>query len=522
MQDWTTECDVVVVGSGGGALTGAYTAAAQGLQTIVLEKTDLFGGTSSYSGASIWLPGTQVQERAGLQDSTDNARTYLRNLLGDAESERQEAFISTAPAVVELLEKDPNIEFEYRPFPDYYKAEGRMDSGRSINPLDLDPADIGDLADRIRPELDQDRTGRGHAPGKLIGGRALIGRLLAAVQGTGNAELRTGTELTELVVEDGRVTGVVAEANGERIRIKARRGVLMAAGGIEGNAEMREQAGTPGDAAWSMGPFGANTGTAIAAGVAVGGATALLDQAWFCPGVAQPDGSAAFMVGVRGGVLVDAQGERYLNESLPYDRFGRAMDAHDKATAASRENRTADGRAIPSYLIFDSREGGGLPAICIPNTAPAEHLEAGTWVQADTLEALAEKAGIPADALRATVEQFNDYAKHGVDEQFHRGEDPYDAFFCPPNGGPNAALTAIENGPFFAAKIVLSDLGTKGGLVTDADARVLTADGTPIEGLYAAGNTSASVSGAFYPGPGVPLGTAMVFSYRAVRHILGN
>ncbi|MGO4200976.1 FAD-dependent oxidoreductase [Rhodococcus sp. TAF43] len=523
MQDWTTECDVVVIGSGGGALTGAYTAASQGLSTIVLEKTDLFGGTSSYSGASIWLPGTQVQERAGLQDSTENARTYLRNLLGDAESVRQDAYVDTAPVVVALLEKDPNIEFEYRAFPDYYKAEGRMDSGRSINPLDLDPADIGDLAGKIRPELDQDRTGQGHAPGKLIGGRALIGRLLAAVQGTGNAELRTGTALTELVVEDGRVVGVVAEANGEQIRIKANRGVLLAAGGIEGNAEMREQAGTPGKADWSMGPFGANTGTAIAAGVAVGGATALLDQAWFCPGVAQPDGSAAFMVGVRGGLLVDAQGRRYLNESLPYDQFGRGMDAHDKATtAASREDGGAGSCTIPSYLIFDSREGGGLPAICIPNTAPAKHLEAGTWASSDTLEGLAEKTGIPADALRATVEQFNDYAKHGVDEQFHRGEDPYDAFFCPPNGGPNNALTAIESGPFYAAKIVLSDLGTKGGLVTDADARVLTADGTPVEGLYAAGNTGASVSGAFYPGPGVPLGTAMVFSYRAVQNMLGN
>ncbi|MFC4603989.1 FAD-dependent oxidoreductase [Rhodococcus kronopolitis] len=510
MQAWTDEFDVVVVGSGGGALTGAYAAAAQGLRTVVLEKTDLFGGTSSYSGASIWLPGTQVQERAGLPDSTENARTYLRNLLGDAESVRQDAYVDTAPVVVELLEKDPNIEFEFRAFPDYYRREGRMDSGRSINPLDLDPADIGDLADKVRPELDQDRTGQGHAPGKMIGGRALIGRLLAAVAGTGNAELRTGVNVTGLVVEDGRVVGVEAEANGETVRIGAGRGVLMAAGGIEGNAAVREQSGTPGKAAWSMGPFDANTGDPIAAGVAAGGATALMDQAWFCPGVEQPDGSAAFLVGIRGGIVVDKAGERYLNESLPYDQFGRAMHA-----------RNTTGDAVPSWMIFDSREGGGLPGISIPNTAPAKHLAAGTWVQADTVEELAEKAGLPADALRATVEQFNGYAKTGVDEAFHRGEDPYDAFFCPPSDAPNAALSAVATGPFYAARIVLSDLGTKGGLVTDVDARVLRADGTPIEGLYAAGNTSASLSGEFYPGPGVPLGTAMVFSFRAAQHMIG-
>lgn len=510
MQDWTDEYDVVVVGSGGGALTGAYTAAADGLRTAVLEKTGLFGGTSSYSGAAIWLPGTQVQERAGLPDSTELARTYLRSLLGDADADRQDAYVDTAPQVVEFLERNPHIEFEFRAFPDYYKAEGRLDTGRSINPLDLDPTDIGDIAAAVRPELNPDRSGRGHAPGKMIGGRALIGRLLAAIAGTGNADLCTGTNVTGLVVSDGRVVGVEATRDGTPVRIRATRGVLLAAGGIEGNAQARAEHGVPGRAEWSMGPIGANTGAPIAAGVAVGGATALMDQAWFCPGVEQPDGTAAFLVGIRGGIVVDATGERYLNESLPYDQFGRAMHAHDTA-----------GNAIPSWMIFDSREGGGLPGISIPNTAPATHLEAGTWVQADTLEELAEKAGLPADAVRASVERFNDYAKTGVDESFHRGEDPYDAFFCPPNGNPNNALTAIETGPFFAARLVLSDLGCKGGLVTDVDARVLRADGTAIDGLYAAGNSSASLSQRVYPGPGIPLGTAMVFGHRAARHMAG-
>lgn len=511
MQDWTIQCDVLVVGSGGGALTGAYTAAANGLDTIVLEKTGLFGGTSSYSGASVWLPGTVVQERAGLDDSTEKARTYLRAVVGDSELERQEAYVTTAPAVVDFLERSPSIEFRYQPFPDYYKAPGRMDAGRSINPIDLPSDEIGDLRELVRPEPHIDRAGQKHPDMTLIAGRALIGRLLLALKATGHADLRTGTAARRLLTEGDRVVGVEAETvDGEVLRIHAKRGVLLAAGGIEGSAELREANHTPGRAQWSMGPQGANTGDLIRAAVAVGADTALLDEAWWCPGVEMPDGSGAFMVCVRGGVLVDQGGNRYLNESLPYDQFGRAMIAHGADTS------------VPSYLVFDSAEGGPvLPSMSIPSASADEHFAAGTWVAADTIEELAEKIGAPADTLRHTVERFNDQAKRGVDEDFQRGEDPYDTFFCPPNPElPNVALRPITTGPYYAARIILSDLGTKGGVRTDADARVLRTDGTAIEGLYAAGNTSASLSGPFYPGPGVPLGTAMTFAYRAVQDML--
>ncbi|MFZ2174485.1 MAG: FAD-dependent oxidoreductase [Rhodococcus sp. (in: high G+C Gram-positive bacteria)] len=517
MQDWTTECDVVVVGSGGGALTGAYTAASQGSSTLVLEKTRLFGGTSAYSGAAVWLPGTAVQERAGIGDSTELARTYLRAVVGERDVERQEAYLTTAPEVVDLLERDPHLEFEWRPFPDYFPAPGRMAAGRAINPLDLPGDEIGDLREFIRPEADVDRWNRPHPDGDLVAGRALIGRLLLALYGTGNAELHSETAVRSLIVEDGRVVGVEAtDAAGQAIRIRARRGVLLAAGGIEGSAALREANGTPGKAEWSMGPRGANTGDLIEAAVAVGADTDLLDQAWWCPGVELPDGSGAFMVCVRGGLLVDGSGERYLNESLPYDQFGRAMIDHPFTEHGNER----------SYLIFDSREGGPvLPAISIPSVPADEHLAAGTWVSADTVEELAEKIGVPAETLRHTVERFNDSAARGVDELFHRGEDPYDTFFCrrskSPDAPPNPALNPVATGPFYAARIVLSDLGTKGGVRTDVDGRVLRADGTAIDGLYAAGNTSASLSGPFYPGPGVPLGTAMVFSYRAVQHMMG-
>ncbi|MDR6910728.1 3-oxosteroid 1-dehydrogenase [Rhodococcus fascians] len=513
MSDWTSEYDVVVVGSGGGALTGAYAAAARGARTAVLEKTSRLGGTSAYSGGALWLPGTSVQERAAAGDSTDAARTYLRAVIGDSELERQEAFVSTAQSVVDLLEGDPNIELEWRPFPDYYARPGRQDVGRAIHAVDLDSDRIGARRIDVRPELHVDRAGYEHPDETLTGGRALIGRLTMALDGTGHADIRLGTAVTALIMEDGRVVGVEAHHDGVTHRIKATRGVLLAAGGIEGNASLRGEAGTPGRAAWSMGPRGANTGDLLCAAREVGAATALLNEAWWCPGVALPDGSAAFMVGVRAGMLVDATGERYLNESLPYDQFGRAMLERDSVVSA-----------VPSYLIFDSRDGAPiLPAISIPDVPASDHLDAGTWVQSNTLEALAGEIGVSADTLVSSVARFNDGAKRGVDEDFARGEDPYDRFFCPPGGPdqPNPALRQIDTAPFYAARIVTSDLGTKGGVTTDADARVQSVAGHAISGLYAAGNTAASLSGSYYPGPGVPLGTAMVFAYRAVCHMLG-
>ncbi|TFV64298.1 FAD-dependent oxidoreductase [Geodermatophilus sp. DF01-2] len=502
-----SEFDVVVVGSGAGALTGAYVAAARDRSVVVLEATDRLGGTSAYSGAACWLPGTQVQERAGIGDSTEAARIYLRALIGEQTAAHQDAFLQHAPALVEFLERDPAIAFEWRPFPDYFAAPGRMDSGRAINPLDLPTEDLGELAALVRPPVDRDRTGQGHsAAAPLSQGRALIGRLLLALTRAG-ATVRTGTRVTGLLTDGGgRVVGVEARTAEGPVRVRARRGVLLAAGGFERNAAMRAEHGVPGDAAWSMAPAESAAGEPIAAAVALGAATDLLDQAWFCPGVLHPEGSAAFTLGFRGGLVVDGTGHRYADESLPYDRMGRQMAA-------------APGR-VPSWLVFDSRAGGQLPAISIPPLPPEEHLAAGTWVRADTLAELARQIGVPPAELTGTVERFNTFAATGVDEDFSRGEDPYGRFFAV-GDGPNPCLVPVDRAPFYAARLVLSDLGTKGGLCTDPAGRVLRTDGAPIPGLYAAGNTSASMAGPVYPGPGIPIGTAMVFSSLAVQDMTG-
>lgn len=504
-QHWDEEHDVVVVGSGAGALTGAYLAARAGLRTVLLEKTGRLGGTSAYSGAACWLPGTQVQERSGSADSSRSARDYLTAVLGGREPDKVEALVRAAPGLVAELEQDPAIEFRLQPFPDYFDAPGRVPQGRSIVPTELAPDELGALLALVRPPVERDREGLDHAEGApLNGGRALIGRLLLAYDRTGCGGVRTGSAVTELVLDDERVVGVVAHTVDGPRRIAARLGVLLGSGGFERNQELRSEHGVPGAAAWTMAPAGTNTGEPIQAAVAIGAATDLMDQGWWCPGIEHPDGSAAFTLGFRGGVVVAADGRRFANESLPYDRMGRAMFAEP-------------GR-VPAWFVFDARSGGDLPAISLPPRRATEHFEAGTWVQADTLDELAGLTGLPAVALTATIERFNAFAGAGADADFGRGDDEFDRFFAV-GQGPNPALVPLDRPPYVAARLVLSDLGTKGGLCTDSAARVLRPDGTPIAGLYAAGNASASMAGAFYPGPGIPLATAMVFSALAVRDL---
>ncbi|MEQ6899990.1 FAD-dependent oxidoreductase [Nocardioides sp. YIM 152588] len=500
------EYDVVVVGSGGGALTGAALAAAAGLSTLVLERTGLIGGTSAYSGGACWLPGSEVQQRAGLPDSTEGARAYLAAVLDDPATDRVEALLAEAPRLVARLEADPLMAFEWIPFAEYYDAPGRVPMGRSIQPSAIKRAELDPAVTAIlRPPVDKDRVG---LPGRstLSGGQSLIGRLAAMLVRDG------GTIATGHRVEgfgrnpEGRADTVLVKGPDGRVEVLARRGILVAAGGFEGSEERRKEHGTPGSAAWTMAPAGTNTGEVIDAAAAVGAATDFSGEGWFCPGLQQPDGSGTFTLGFRSGLMVDATGRRYANECLPYDRFGRAM-------AAAPER-------VPSWFLFDSAEGGRLPAIAMPEGDPAEHLAAGTWVRADTLDGLAEATGLDAVALAETVERFNGFCATGVDEDFGRGADEYDTFFAG-GGSPNKALVPLAAPPFYAARFVLSDLGTKGGLVTDAAARVLDASGAPIPGLYAASNSTASVFGSAYPGPGAPLGAAMAFASLAVQDILG-
>ncbi|MGW0582171.1 FAD-dependent oxidoreductase [Streptomyces sp. NPDC002920] len=510
--------DVIVVGSGAG-LVGAYAAASRGLRTLVIEKTEYVGGTTAYSGAGIWLPGNAAEQRAGIEDSPDAARPYLDAIVGeDSAASLREAFLQAGPPLIDELEKNPRFgQFIWQGVPDYFADRpGSLPQGRTIFPQDFDRSELGDLEPLVRRPLWTERWGVD--PGSvMIGGQALIGRALLAFMETGNGTVRTNTRLERLIVEDGAVVGIEALSEGERVTFRAGRGVLLAAGGYERNGTLRQRFQPELTDEWTQGCEG-NTGDALTAGIDIGAATDLLEESWFAPGLVVPNTRPVFYTSVWSGIWVNAAGQRYMNERLPYDRAGHEM---------LRAHRSSDVSHLPTHWVFDQRQIDNERAFAALPVAPQvpgwfdvdTFIDAGVLKRADTLEELAQLIGLPAGALTESVEQFNGYARSGKDERFGRGEDPWDLMIThmagPHTDGPNPCLGVIDKPPFYAATIVLSDLGTKGGLKTDDHARVLRPDGSVITGLYASGNTMAPMSGRIYPGAGGPVGSSMAFSYLA-------
>jgi 3-oxosteroid 1-dehydrogenase len=420
--------------------------------------------------------------------------------------------------MIDELEQNPRFQhFIWRGVPDYFAGvPGSSEIGRTIFPPDIDRSELGDLEPLVRRPVWTERWGVDKGT-VMIGGQALIARALLAFVETGNGTVRTNTGLERLLVEDGAVVGVEAVSNGERVKIFADRGVLLAAGGFERNGELRQkyQAGL-GDE-WTMGCPG-NTGDALQAGMEIGADTALLDESWLAPGLVVPHNRPVFYTSVWSGIWVNDAGERFMNERLPYDRAGHEMRRHHLGSDVAH---------IPTHWVFDQRQidHDGFGALPVEPQVPGwfdvdEWLEAGVLQRADTLEELADKIGVPAANLTKTVEEFNRFARTGVDERFHRGEAPWDLMIAkgpqgPHQDGPNPCLGVIDRAPFYAVQVVLSDLGTKGGLKTDEHARVVRPDGSVIKGLYASGNTMAAMSGRIYPGAGGPVGSSMTFSYLA-------
>ncbi|BBY30679.1 FAD-binding protein [Mycolicibacterium sediminis] len=503
--------DVLVVGSGGG-VAGAYTAAREGLSVALIEATDRFGGTTAYSGGGgMWFPCNPVLVRAGSDDTIEAALAYFRAVVGDrTPAALQETYVRGGAALIEYLEADERFAFKILPWPDYYgTVDGaRADGMRHIVSRAIPDDRLGRFQGLVRGPLDHERLGA-PTPDLLTGGRALVGRFLAAMAGESNVAAHLSTRLVELLVDDGRVIGAVVEHQGERQVIRARRGVLLAAGGFEQNAAMRAEYGVPGATSDTMGSP-ANVGLAHRAAIAVGAATDLMDQAWWSPGLIHPDGRAAFALGITGGMFVDRAGRRFVNESAAYDRSGREI------LRAMAEGRVG----TPFWLVYDSRAGEQPPVLATNvSYAPTdEYRSAGLWREAATLVELAEVIEVPEDGLAKTVRRFNDLVARGVDEDFGRGGEPFDLAFT----GGAAPMTAIDTPPYRAAAFGVSDLGTKGGLRTDAHARVLDVSGDPIPGLYAAGNTMAAVSGEAYPGGGNPIGASLLFSHLAALHMAGG
>ena len=543
--------DVVVVGAGGAGMAAALAAAKLGLDTVVVEKSGYFGGSTARSGGGVWIPGNYALVAAGQTDPGDaeQARRYLDAIVGDVVPKvRRDTYLDRGPAVMDFLREHTPVRFTWVPqYSDYLPEQpGGRAAGRSVEPVPLDARFLGEELKRLTPpytkapanlvvmqaDFRKISLGMRTLRGPLTLFRVMLRRLVAMalgrkMYGMGNAiaiGLRKGlidagvpiqydAALTDLLVEDGRVTGVVVERDGQLHTVRARRGVILASGGFEKNQELREKfLPHPTTTDWSTGAAW-NTGGGHLAGMAVGAATDLMDDAWWGPTIPLP-GRAWFCLAERnlpGSIIVNSAGKRFMNEALPYV----------EATHAIYEGEATGVSHVPAWMVIDQRyRNRYLFAGLGPRQPfPGSWYKAGVVVKAGTLAGLAEKIGVPADALEETVSRFNGFARSGVDEDHHRGESAYDKYYSDPRVKPNCSLHVIDQAPFYAVKIVPGDLGTKGGLVTDERARVLRPDGTPIEGLYAAGNVSSAVMGNTYPGPGGTIGPAIVFGYLAAEDL---
>lgn len=549
MSDWDVATDVVVVGSGGGALVGALVARTRGLDVLVVEKDALIGGSTAMSGGGVWIPDNPVMRAAGSFDSPEDALAHFAAVVGDvgpaSSPERRAAFVEQGPKMVAFLQAQ-GIPFRYADgYADYYPdAPGGRARGRTIEAHPFDAKGLGPLQPKLRPgmsaglgligfgtELTQmsyfnrsiDRLVlaarvwlrtqisklRGEA---LVGnGGALVGRVLHLATQRG-VQVWTEAPLRDLVVEDGRVVGAVVDHDGLAVRVEARRGVLLAAGGFSRNDEMRDEYGGKHarSAKWSISNPG-DTGEVLQMAMALGAATDLLDEAFWLPNHCLPDGtlprypsrqtSAFNRARWRpGSILVDESGRRFANESMSYMELGQLM---------------FDRGAVPSWLVFDDAFRRRCLFGVVPGRLPEQWVDDGYVLRAGSLAELAVACGVDASGLAATVERFNGFARGGVDADFHRGESAYDGFMGDPTLQPNNCLATIERAPFYAVAVYPCDVGTCGGLVTDGSARVLSTDGVPIEGLYATGNTTASVMGRHYLGAGGSIGHTCTFGYIA-------
>lgn len=539
----------MVVGAGGAGMAAALRAASQGLDTVLIEKSEYFGGNTSRSGGGIWIPGNYALEAAGQvePDDAEQARAYLDAIVGDTVPKvRRDTYLDRGPEALDFLRQQTPIRLTWVPeYSDYLPEQpGGRARGRSVEPLPLDGRIIGDELARLHPpytkapanlvvlqqEFRKMSLGMRTLRGPLTVAKVLLRRLMAMLRGQklygmggaltialrkglmdAGVPVHYGTELTGLVTDDGRVTGVRVQHEGHEATIQARRGVILGSGGFEANQELREKyLPQPTDAAWTTGST-YNTGGGHLAGMEVGADVDLMDDAWWGPTIPLP-GRTWFCLAERnlpGSIIVNSGGQRFMNEALPYVEATHAIyDAH-----------RAGPEAIPAWMVFDQRyRNRYLFAGLSPRQPfPGRWYKHGTVRKSGSIAGLAAEIGVPADALAATIERFNGFAATGIDEDFHRGESAYDKYYSDPTVEPNCSLHAIDEGPFYAVKIIPGDLGTKGGLVTDERARVLREDGSVIPGLYASGNVSSAVMGNTYAGPGATIGPAIVFGYLAAE-----
>ena len=558
---WDKETDLLVIGAGAAGMTAALVGTLEGLDTIICEKSDVVGGTTATSAGTVWIPGSRQSRIAGVPDTVEQAKTYLSAILGaDADDERLTAFLATGPTVLDYLEQKTSVAFVPPPVhPDYLALPGAATGGRALGAVPFDGRKLGEDFVRVRPPRREFLVLGGMMVGKtdiapllhpfgsrqnfihalrlvarqaidrifhrrgtrLIMGNALVARLLDSLKQAG-VGIRYHTQLSEVIADDSRVVGAIFRTNDGDIAIRAKKGVVLATGGIGWSSELRARLFPDDTRLYSLSPD-SNTGDGILAAERARGEIArdLSSPALWMPSsvMRQPDGHLSVFPHIMldrakpGLIAVNGAGRRFVNEANSYHDFVEGM-LHSHRTTPS----------IPSFLVCDRSfiRDYGLGLIHAGTRDLTRYIDAGYLFHGDSIAELAQQIGGGGGVLEETIGRHNRFAGTGVDEDFGRGASELNRFNGDSANKPNPCLRQIGPGPYFAVAVWPADLAGSAGLRTDSNGRVLTSNGQPIAGLYAAGADAASIFRGTYPGPGTMIGPAMVFAWRAAMEIAGK
>ena len=536
-EKWDIDADVIVLGSGAAALVAALTAHEYGAkEVLIIEKSGMVGGTSAMSGGMMWIPLNHLAAEAGVQDSFDDVVTYLDHLApGQLEDDPLSGFLEGGPEMIKFLdEKTPVNVKPFLDFPDYQPdAPGAMTfGGRSLDNEVFAFEDLGTHATRVNPPKTgipkrtsriEDRHG-GVTPEMLEDrirrdcrgqGQALIGSLYKGILDR-NIPVHFETRAQHLCQSNGRVIGVIADREGTTLRYHARLGVIIATGGFEWNAGLvRSFLRGP-----MTGPISVPEceGDGLLMAMEVGASLGNMAHAWWMTSSLESkagqhrDTRPNYLAcqserTAPGSIMVNRYGKRFVNEAVNYNALGFTLHNFDPVTYEYPN--------LPYWLIFNQTFMNKYRMFTSPAGTPAPE-----WaLRADSLEELADLAGIDATGLVETVARFNEFVRNGHDDDFGRGDTTYDNFAGDKElPAPFGSLGLLEGGPYFAIKMEAGVNGTCGGPRANAHAQVIGLDNKPIPGLYVCSNAMSAVTAGVYGGAGGTLGPGSTFGFLAGRH----